>query len=118
MAIQTPTIAADDDGCEVARWGPIASGDTSLPFKCSRWSDMTLQSWGTFGGATLVIQGTNAEVNENQWVTLNDVAGTAMSFTAGSMNVLREAPRFLRWLLTGGGASTAITVVANGAARN
>lgn len=72
-------------------------------------ADRTVQVAGTFGGATVVIQGSNQH-DPTEWHTLHDMAGADLSFTSGGMRVMGENPLHVRAVLTGGDGTTAIGV--------
>lgn len=68
-------------------------------------SDRSVQVTGTFGGATLSIQGSNLQeptTADTDWVNLNDTNGTAVSFTAAGLSAILENTRWIRPRLTGG----------------
>ena len=58
-----------------------------------------VQFTGTFGGATAVLQGSNDGTN---WVTLSDLLGTAISFTAAGYAELGTAMAYIRPSTSGG----------------
>jgi hypothetical protein len=75
------------------------------------WSDRSVHVFGTFGGATVTIQGSNELVPTN-WVTLA-AAGDAtedMTYTANDIKQLLEVSRWVRPLLSGG-AGSSVTVL-------
>lgn len=61
--------------------------------------DMSFQVLGTFGGATIVLQGSNDGTN---WQTLNDPAGSPISFTSAGLAAVQEYCWQYRPLVTGG----------------
>jgi len=59
----------------------------------------SIQGFGTWGGATLKLQGSNDGTN---WVDLNDVTGTAIGLTADGAAEFSTAMVYIRPLATGG----------------
>lgn len=93
-----------------ASWA-LGNADTGVATDMHRWADRTVHVVGTFGGATVTIQGSNDNVN---WLTLNDNAGAALTFTVTGMKLILENPLYVR-AITSGGAGTALTVIIAGA---
>lgn len=74
--------------------------------------DRTFQVLGTFGGATLRMEGTNEATPGAAVFTLTDQVGGPLAFTAAGGRVAAEAPRWVRPFVVGGDGTTALTVVA------
>ncbi len=92
-------------------WTPLtttnANGSALLATRDS--GDNTVQVTGTFGvGGTIVLQGS---VDGTNWYTLNNLAGSAVSFTAAGLSGVAEAPPYIRPFITGGDGTTSLTVV-------
>ena len=77
------------------------------PIEFPDWYDRVWVATGTFGSATLAIQGSADGTN---WVTLNDVNGNAATLTADGHRHVQATPRFMRPFLTVAGSGAAITV--------
>lgn len=73
---------------------PIKPGGTG-PVACF------VQAIGTFGGGTLVVQGSN---NGTDWVNLTDITGTEISLTAAGGVELTSSTLFIRPIISGGSA--------------
>lgn len=102
VVAQATLTAADPDS---AAWENRIAGD------------MCVQVAGTFGGATVLVQGSNDGTN---YATLNDPQGNALSIaTTAKIEQLLEAPRFLKLSSSGGGGTTDldVTIFARRAAR-
>ena len=91
-------------------WTPLTSTNTGGDAWENRaFGDMAVQVSGTFGGATVLIEGSNDNSN---WFTLNDPQGTALSIaTSGKIETILEAPRYIRPTSSGGGGTTALSVI-------
>lgn len=110
----TPTFAqvGDGDGSyALLTYTLVTATPDGSPFEMLDKSDICIQATGTFGGATVTMQGSNDGTN---WFTCNNVAGsTAASLTAaGGMQII-ERPRYMRPNLTvvGAGATIALTIM-------
>lgn len=88
-------------------WDALGSTDTGEVIEYSDWPDKTVHATGTWGSATLTVEGSN---DNSDWVTLTDVHGTAMSYTDDFLATVAENPRYMRIATTGGGTTTAVTV--------
>jgi hypothetical protein len=56
-------------------------------------SDRSVQVSGTFGGGTVLIEGSNDGSN---WFTLTDPTGAALSFAAAGLKQILELTRYIR----------------------
>lgn len=110
MATIPGTKILDGNKMYTATWA-LGNADTGLAADLHRWADRTVHVVGTFGGATVTIQGSNDNTN---WLTLNDSSGAALAFTATGMKVILENPIYVRAISAGGGG-TAVTVIVAGA---
>ena len=61
---------------------------------------------GTFGGMTLIVEGSNDGSN---YSILNDAQGNALSFTAAAIEQILENTEFIR-IATSGGTSADVNV--------
>lgn len=100
MATISPTINRISPRLNVS-WVGAATGDTIVSFEPPKQSGAfaAVQFTGTFGSATVVLQGSNDGTN---YVTLKDVNGTDISATAAAMFEFSTACRFLRVGISGG----------------
>lgn len=96
----------------------MGNADTGDARQMSYVQDRTVHCFGTWGGATLVIEGSNdprveSDLPSAVWVTLRDPAGNALSFTADGLKAILELPKYIRPKTTGG-TGTAVDVIING----
>lgn len=98
-------------GTRVYVWSGLDGDDTGKPVKCGDLGDKTVQIFGTHGGATTVLQGTDdvrGDPNHPShasavWKTLTDTTETAISATADSENIqVLQNPLWIRPAQTGG----------------
>ena len=115
MATVTPTtsgIALGDPNVQVIAWPLTTANTDGSPFSYVQYADLCWQAAGTWGGATLTIQGSNDGTN---WFSLsNAAAGTAATFTADGGKQTIERPLYVRPNLTtpGTGATVTVTLIA------
>lgn len=108
MAEITPTITPSSSEGLTVKWEGLGDDDTGLEIGLSGFTKNTVNIAGTFGSATIVVQGRN-DTSES-WATLNDTANAALSFTAASgFKVIRDNPKFKR-VLTSSGTGTDLDV--------
>lgn len=110
MATVSGSTVIDNDHQVAVTWA-LGNADTGVASNIKRWADRTVHVTGTFGGATVTIQGSNDNVT---FATLNDNTGAALTFTAAGLKVILENPTYIR-AVTSGGAGTAVVVVIAGA---
>lgn len=115
MATVTPTLAKvgdQDDSAVLFTWALTTANTDGSPLEWTQWADRCFQAVGTWGGATLTIQGSNDGTN---WFSLSNAAGAAAAtFTADGGKSIIELPRYVRPNLTtpGAGATVAVTLLA------
>lgn len=108
MAVRTPNKTTPDQGNVVVfQWSGLLIGDSGEARGRPEWADKSVQVSGTFGGATLIIEGTNDGVTYH---TLNDPFSNATSFTSAGLKAVVESPMGIRPRVTGGDGTTSITV--------
>lgn len=89
-----------------------ANAPSALLVKNNAARKASVQVTGTFGGATVAIQGSNDGTN---YVTLKDVTNTAMTGTAAAYYEFETSALYIKPLISGGtGDSITITVVMRG----
>lgn len=88
-------------------WPNMANGDVGQALELFKYTDRTVQAFGTFGAAgaaaiTGSLDGTN-------FPTLSDPNGNALSLTSAKIESVLEATRYLRPEVTGDG-TTSLTI--------
>jgi hypothetical protein len=114
MATIIPTTVEQQIQAAAYRWTDYSTADTSTPIKVQNMQGLagSVQVTGTFGGATITLQGSNDGTN---YVTLKDSAGTAISFTAAGMAEFSTAALFVKPTSSGGTAdNVTVTVILRG----
>ncbi len=101
-------------GVVQSQWLAASTANTpnALLVKNNSARKASVQITGTFGGATVAIQGSNDGTN---FVTLKDVTNTAMSGGAAAYYEFETSALYIKPLITGGtGDTITITVVMRG----
>lgn len=98
-------------------WAGVSTGDTFTPLSLDQGlaAIASVHVYGTFSGGTSVsIQGTN--VSGQTPITLKDVNGAAMTFTAAGLVDFSTAARFITPIISSGSADsvTVVIVIKNG----
>lgn len=113
MATIAPVVTdiSVDGSVSKVVWTALTNTDfDGVQIMSVEWADRCIQVDGTFGGATITIQGSNDGAT---WYTLNNVQGTALTFTAAGMKQVVEVPQWIRPSLSGGAGSTLnVTMIA------
>jgi len=99
-----PSTTSQVRGVRLVEWQLTRDGDTGLQVSLPNYPIKSVQVKGSFSGATVTIQGSNATTPS--WVTLNDAGGTALTFTSGAVKQIRENTYWIRPIVTGGDANT------------
>lgn len=107
--IDSQTLPTGNSASFVAKWPNLAQGDDGAPLGCAQYADRSFQVAGTFGGASVDVEGTNDGVN---WATLTDPQGNNLIFTAAKIEMVSEATLKIRPRIVGGDATTDLTVTA------
>jgi len=107
--IDYTTAPSGNDRCTVAAWANLAQNDIGAAIGNSQYADRSFQVAGTFGGASVSIEGTNDGAN---WATLTDPQGNALTFTSAKIEMVSEATLRIRPKVTGGDGTTSLTVSA------
>ena len=97
-------------GVKIVTWSPLTSSNVDgTPFVCPMFSDKSVQVYGTFGGATVTVQGSN-DSSSPTYATLADPQGNALTVTLAKIEQVLENTYSVRPLLSGGDGTTSITV--------
>lgn len=91
----------------VASWADLAVGDSGDAMPFSQYTDKSVQVFGTFGGATLRVEGSN---DGNHWAVLTDPQGNDLLLTTAKIEMVTEATLYVRPNVTGGDGTTSLTV--------
>lgn len=109
MATTVKTETKLDNFGEESRlisWASMGDADTGEALEILNGSVRSVQIAGTFGSATVVLEGS---LDGSNYITLNDLQGSAISKTAAGLEGVAELTRYVR-PKTSGGTGTSITV--------
>lgn len=96
------------NGATLVTWEALGNADDGEAFAMPYAADITVQAIGTFGGATVRLQGSNDGTN---WHNMTQKPGTtALGFTAAGLHSINEMPAYIR-PLTAGGTGTDVDVI-------
>lgn len=115
MATVVPVYAAVEGNDDVKSFTytlTTANADgAGIPFV--QWADVTVTATGTWGGATLKMQGSADGSTYVATGLSNAAGGTEFTATGDKIAALVERPRYIRPILTtaGSGATVTVTVV-------
>lgn len=89
---------------QLATWAALAADETGdAAALVAAYADRSIQVTGTFGGATVELQGSN---DGTTYFTLKDPFGNDLSFTAAGLKQVLEVTLFTRPKITGGAGTT------------
>ena len=96
MADITPTHKQVGRHAHLYLWETLTESDTALPVSVPFSADRSVHVVGTFGGATITMQGTN-ETAPTNYETLTNIDGTtACTFTAAALQQIEENTVWIR----------------------
>lgn len=80
------------------RWASLTSADSGLGASEVDLPYKTVNVTGVFDDRVVTIQGSMAtdRATATDWATLNDINGSALTFTAVRMETIAENPRWIR----------------------
>ncbi|HRD87260.1 MAG TPA: hypothetical protein PK752_03225 [Accumulibacter sp.] len=92
----------------LAVWSAMGENDDGAPLMGAQYTDKSVQVSGTFGGASVVFEGSNDGTN---WATLTDPQGNALTIPAAKIEMISEATWYVRPRVSGGDVTTSLNVV-------
>jgi hypothetical protein len=95
------------DRASIITWTGLTTGDTGRPLEMTGWADRSIQVTGTFGGATVNIEGSN---NGTNWSLLTDPQGNNIALTSAKIEQVMEITRYIRPSVSGG-SGTSINII-------
>ncbi len=113
MATINPVRSSPGGAASKILWEGMATGDTITPDLPSRSEPVgSVQVTGTFGGATVTLQGSNDGTN---YVTLKDLSGADISFTTAGLAYFDGRTLYIRPGISGGSSDDVdVTVIYRG----
>lgn len=111
MAVRAYTATELTKGVVQVLWTGLLNTDTGSWYTAPAHADRSLQVYGTFGGATLTVQGTNETGTPSNAATLNDPSSTALTVTAAKIEAILEPTVQIRPSVAGGDGTTTLTMI-------
>lgn len=108
MATVPVSVEEGESRTFIARW-VLGPGDDGEPIRYSGAVERTIQIFGSFGGASVAIEGT-LELTPTTWLPITDVQGNAINANSNKLETITELVRHLRPKVTGGSGTT-VTVL-------
>ncbi len=95
MATKNPVITELDprDGSVLLYTWTLTGTDDGAPIHMAQWADRSVQFVGTWGGGTVLFEGSN---NGTNYATLTDAQTSAISKTADALEQVVELTRLAR----------------------
>jgi len=91
------------------QWTPVTEADTCAVVKFPEYADRSIQVAGTFGSATVVLNGSNDGTN---FAGLRDPSHTAISITSAAIQAVLENTVYTQPSISGGtGQSLTISML-------
>lgn len=97
----------------LSTWAGMLLNHAGLGVLASGFPDKTVQIVGTFGGCSVVIEGSNnsTDGNDGNWTVLSDPFNSSLSFTSSGLKQILENTKYVRARISGGDGTTSITVI-------
>lgn len=91
----------------------LKAGEVGSPVKVPRLRNLTVQIYGTFGGASAALKGA-LDPEDPQYQTIRSLADDIISVTSMCYHTLAQEAYLTQPVVTGGDGTTSITVVLGG----
>jgi len=110
MATISPVDNRLAPGIETVTWETLTEADTGAGYLAGSLKPLvgSIQAIGTFGSATIALQGSNDNTN---WVALNDTGNTAIALAAAGAAEFSTAMAYIRPSTSGGSSSDVDVIV-------
>lgn len=99
MATISAVELSNSDQSWTIKWAAMGNADSGTGVNMTQFPDRTFGVNGTFGGATVVLEGS---MDGTVYTTLQDFKGNAISFTAAGVALVSECPLLVRARTSGG----------------
>lgn len=97
-------------------WFNVPLDEDGAYIELPNHSDKTVHCFGTFGGGSITLYGSNdtrvvTDLANASWVALKDIQGNVITMNAAGMAFIPDNPRYIKVRTTGGDGTTAISAV-------
>lgn len=107
MATIKPTRFDLGDGAWQVTWTPCTNADTCAAVRMPGYSARSIQAEGTFGSATVVL---NGSIDQSNFRGLTKTGTTAISITTAAINLVQEAVSDYQPAFSGGDGTQSLTI--------
>jgi hypothetical protein len=107
MAAIKPTyrnVGRGDGSCQLVVWTPVTENDTCVAAELPDLADKSVHVYGTFGGATVAVQGSNND--GTSFAALNDPSSTVIAINSEKIKQVLENTQQIRPAATGGASQS------------
>lgn len=94
----------------VTNWSVTSAAPTGNAAFLPGLPDRAVQVFGNFGGASILLEGSNDNSN---WAQLHDPTGADLIFTAAGIAAVLENPLYIRPNVSGGAGVDVTVIMAN-----
>lgn len=95
-------------------WPLVTNADTCAAVEMGANADRSVHAFGTFGSATVALQGSNEATLDpalvTSYVAMHDPQGVAIGLTTAGIEEVAEISHWIKPVLTGGGGTQSVTV--------
>lgn len=113
MATVNETAVHEGGVVHIFTWTPLTNVNVDGRWRyIASYTDASVEMFGTFGGATVGFQGSNAPrgTTPTVGITIRDTGKVILEFTVNDLRQILEGVSQIRPLLTGGDGTTSVTV--------
>jgi hypothetical protein len=109
MATKPYTVENVMGGVKIATW-TLLDGDDGAPFVSPVFADKAVQVSGTFGGASVIIEGSNY-TSAPVYAIINDPQGSGLTFTTAGIRQVLENTYYVRPRISGGSSVSLVVKI-------
>ena len=111
IAPTTTDVSPKKDGSSIlVQWTPVTENNTCNPVSFPQHSDKSIQVLGTFGSASVAVQGSNdLPGTPTNFAALNDPSSTVIAITSAGVKAVLENTVHVK-PVPSGGSSQSLTI--------
>lgn len=108
----TIAVGRGNGSCMVVKWTPVTEADTCAPVSFPEYSDKSIQVYGTFGSASIALNGSNDTVDNASptFAALRDPSSTTIAITSAGIKAVLENTVQVQ-PVSSGGSSSSVTII-------
>src|SRR5579875_3420362 len=105
MPVRAVKVTSTGRTTRLAAWGALGKAVSGEPVKLDYDEEVRLTVWGAFGGGTIALEGSEDGFN---WSVATNPGNRSIATKHAGVMLIREAPRYIRPVVSGGDDATAI----------